>query len=186
MVDYAIGDVAPGVFVVVAAPNEAVRHDLAYLKVGEGPYYLLYRPYHLASLEAPVSVARAVLYGEVTMAALGAPLAECVAAAKRDLRTGEILDGIGGETVFGMADTAAGAQAARAVPIGVLHRARVRRDVMRGAVLTENDVALDESTTIVQLRRRQDVMVRDGTLPHVAPDSAATVGATGMSGRTIC
>jgi predicted homoserine dehydrogenase-like protein len=183
-VDYAIGDVAPGVFVIVTTPSEAVRRDLAYLKAGQGPYYLLYRPYHLASLEAPVSVARAVLYGEVTMSALGAPIAECVAVAKRDLRGGEVLDGIGGETVFGMADTAARASAARAMPIGVVHGARVRRDVACGTVLTDDEVVLDESATVVHLRRLQDAMVRDGTLPPVAP--AAVAGATSLSRSTAC
>jgi predicted homoserine dehydrogenase-like protein len=186
VVDYAIGDVAPGVFLVVTTPSEAVRRDLAYLKAGDGPYYLLHRPYHLASLEAPLSVARAVLNGEVTMAAVGAPLAECVAVAKRDLRAGEVLDGIGGDTVYGLTDAASSAAAAGAVPIGVSHGARVRRDVPRGTTLTEDDVALAETATIVQLRRLQDVMVRNGTLPQVAPAAMVGAGAAGTSGGTAC
>ncbi len=192
--DYAIGDVAPGVFLVVTTPSEAVRRDLAYLKAGDGPYYLLHRPYHLASLEAPLSVARAVLNGEVTMAAVGAPLAECVAVAKRDLRAGEILDGIGGDTVYGLTDAASRVAAAGAVPIGVIHGALVRRDVPRGITLTEEDVALDETATIVSLRRLQDVMVQDGTLPQIAPATAVTAGVTagvtaeasGTAGGTAC
>ncbi len=172
-VDYAIGDVAPGVFVIVTTGSEPVRRDLAYLKAGDGPYYLLYRPYHLASLEAPISVARAVLLGEATMTALGAPVAECVAAAKRDLRAGEVIDGIGGETVYGLTEGADGAAAGRAVPIGVTHGARVTRHVAAGRVLTEDDLALDERATVVQLRRLQDVMVRDGMLPQIAPAAPA-------------
>lgn len=186
VVDYAIGDVAPGVFLIVTTPDPAVRRDLAYLKAGDGPYYLLHRPYHLASLEAPLSVARAVLYGEVTMAAVGAPVAECVAVAKRDLRAGDVIDGIGGETVYGMADGAARVAAARAVPIGVVHGARVLRDVARGATLTEDDVSLDETATIVRLRRLQDGMVREGTLPQVASDAPVAARAGGMSGGTAC
>ena len=173
VVDYAIGNVAPGVFVIATTPNEAARRDLAYLKAGDGPYYLFYRPYHLASLEAPLSVARAVLHDEITMAALGAPVAECVAVAKRDLRAGEVLDGIGGETVYGITDTATGASASRAVPIGVSHGACVRRDVARGSVLTEDVLALDETMPIVHLRRLQDVMVREGTLPAVHAEDFA-------------
>jgi predicted homoserine dehydrogenase-like protein len=163
-VEYAIGDVAPGVFLVVTARSEHVRRDLAYLKMGEGPYHLLHRPFHLASLEAPLSIARAVLDGDATMAAQGAPVAECVAAAKRDLRAGEIVDGIGGAHVYGLAATAAGAVAARSVPIGVVQRARVLRDVARGSVLTQDDVALDDHLMVVQLRRIQDHLARRDAL----------------------
>lgn len=156
VVEYTIGNVAPGVFVIAAAPDGAVRRDLAYLKMGEGPYYLLHRPFHLASLEVPRSIARAVLYGEVTMAASGAPRVECVAAAKRDLPVGEALDGIGGETVYGVAEDAARALGGRAVPIGVLDGARMRRPVRRGTILTAADVEVDEGQAIVALRRRQE------------------------------
>jgi predicted homoserine dehydrogenase-like protein len=178
-VEYAVGDVAPGVFVIVASSSDAVRRDLAYLKAGEGPYYLLHRPYHLASLEAPISVARAVLWGEPTMQAAGAPVAECVAAAKRDLRAGEVLDGIGGETVYGLIDTASAAAAAGAVPLGIARGARLRRDVPAGAVLTDADLVLDERLVVVGLRRVQDALVREGTLPPVMPRAPVPAGATG-------
>ncbi len=164
VVDYAIGDVAPGVFVTATASTAAMRRDLAYLKMGEGPYYLLYRPYHLASLEAPLSLARAVLDREVTMAAAGPPLAECVAVAKRDLGRGEMLDGIGGATVYGLAVPAGWAAEAHAVPIGIVGRARMLREVARGTVLAEADVLLDDGATIVHLRRLQDALVRQGML----------------------
>jgi predicted homoserine dehydrogenase-like protein len=155
VVEYTIGDVAPGVFVVARSHDPAVRRDLAYLRMGAGPYYLLARPFHLASLEVPRSIARAVLYREVTMAAAGPPRVECAAAAKRDLRAGERLDGIGGETVYGVAVDAAEARRSQAVPIGLLEGARLRRPVARGALLTAGDVELDATQTIVALRRRQ-------------------------------
>ncbi|MGH2404254.1 MAG: NAD(P)H-dependent oxidoreductase [bacterium] len=185
-VDYAIGDVAPGVFLTVTTPNHAIRRDLAYLKAGEGPYYLLYRPFHLASLEAPLSVARAVVYGEVTMAATGASVAECVAVAKRDLPAGEVLDTIGGETTYGVADTAARASATRAVPIGIAHGARLIRDVARGVMLTEGDVTLDEGSTIVNLRRLQDSMTMEGMLPQTRQSEEMAIGAAGQGGGNAC
>ncbi len=166
-VEYAVGDVAPGVFLVVTTGSEPVRRDLAYLKMGQGPYYLLYRPFHLASLEAPLSIARAVVDRDPTMAAGGPPRAECVAVAKRDLRAGEILDGIGGTSVYGMAEAASRAAASRGVPIGVVQQARVVRDVPRGTVLTYDDVALDDHLVVVQLRRLQDLLVRQGDLAIV-------------------
>ncbi|MGH2348303.1 MAG: NAD(P)H-dependent oxidoreductase [bacterium] len=165
VVDYAVGDVAPGVFLIVAAGSDAVRRDVAYLKLGDGPYHLLSRPFHLASLEAPLSVARAVLYGEVTMAAAGPPVAECVAVAKRDLGPGDVLDGIGGATVFGQAMDASEARGARAVPIGLVHAARIRRSVARGTRLTADDLTLDESQTIVALRKRQDAWAAQHAVP---------------------
>ncbi|MDR7555286.1 MAG: SAF domain-containing protein [Armatimonadota bacterium] len=171
VVDFAVGDVAPGVFVVGRTDDAALRRDLAYLRMGAGPYYLLYRPYHLASLEAPVTIARAVLDGEVTMAASGAPVAECVAAAKRDLHPGDVLDGIGGDAVYGVTLAADEARAREAVPVGVTTGARVRRPVARDALLTAADVELDESLAVVHLRRLQDVLVRDGTLPPLAADA---------------
>ncbi len=163
-VDYAIGDVAPGVFLVVTSPSAPIRRDLAYLRMGDGPYYLLARPYHLASLEVPLSVARAVLAGEATMQAAAGPVAECVAVAKRDLRAGEVIDGIGGSMVYGVIDTAEETARAGAVPIGVVQGARVQRDVPRGTSLTAADVLLDQSLTIVHLRRQQDALIRRGTL----------------------
>ncbi len=158
VVDYAIGDVAPGVFLVVRTQDPLTQRDLAYLKLGDGPYYLLYRPFHLASLEIPVSVARAALDREVTLQAAGAPRVECVAVAKRDLAPGEVVDGIGGETVYGIALAAEQARAARAVPIGVVAGARVRREIPAGQTVTEDDVELDASKLIVHLRRLQDAL----------------------------
>jgi len=181
VVDFAVGDVAPGVFVVGRADDAALQRDLAYLRMGAGPYYLLYRPYHLASLEAPLTIARAVLDGEITLAAAGAPVAECVAAAKRDLRPGEILDGIGGATVYGVALAADEARARETVPVGVAAGARVRRPVARDALLTAADVELDEALTVVHLRRLQDALVRDGTLPPVAAEAGRLPAAAGST-----
>ncbi len=164
VVEYAIGDVAPGVFVVVRASDERSRRDLEYLRMGSGPYYVMHRPFHLASLEVPISVVRAALDGEVTMRAAGAPLVECVAVAKRDLAAGEELDGIGGETVYGLAVDADEARARSAMPVGVVAGGRTRREIARGQVLTEQDVQLDERSVVVQLRRLQDALVGAGVL----------------------
>jgi len=164
-VDYAIGDVAPGVFLVVTSPRAPIRHDLAYLKMGDGPYYLLSRPYHLASLEVPLSVARAVLAGETTMQAAAGPVAECIAVAKRDLQADEVIDGIGGSMVYGTIDAAGRTVKSGTVPIGVVQGARLRRGVPRGTPLTAADVMLDPSLTIVHLRRQQEALTQRGALP---------------------
>ena len=104
VVEYVNG-VAPGVFVIVTTNLPAVREEMAYLSMGEGPNYVLYRPYHLTSIETPLSAARAYIYHEPTIAPKGAPVSETVAVAKKDMKAGEYLDGIGGYTVYGLIDT---------------------------------------------------------------------------------
>jgi len=155
VVDYCTGPVAPGVFVTVRSDDPTIVDEMSYLSMGPGPYFALYRPYHLASIEAPLSVAEAVLDRTPSLQP-AAWMAEVCAAAKRPLRAGELIDGIGGETVYGVIDSAATARAEGLVPIGLLSGARVVRDVSLGAVLTAADVEIDESATIAVLRRLQD------------------------------
>lgn len=158
VVDYATGPVAPGVFVIGRCDDPTVVAEMDYLKMGPGPYYAFYRPYHLASVEAPLSVAEAVLDRTPSLAPT-AWNAEVVAVAKRDLAAGELVDGIGGTTVHGFTVDAGEAAAADRVPLGLAAGARVLRDVPAGRALTRRDVAVDESTTIATLRRLQDQLL---------------------------
>ena len=75
---------------------------MTYHKMGDGPFYAFYTPYHLCNFEAPLTAARAVLFGDATIAPAGAPVCEVMTVAKRDLRAGEELDGIGGFTCYGV------------------------------------------------------------------------------------
>lgn len=154
-VDFAVG-VAPGVFVIIATDQPEVVRDLQYLKVGPGPYWALYRPYHLANLETPISVARAALRHEATLVPGRVPLAEVVATAKRGLQPGDLIDGIGGECTYGLIYRASEARGIGAVPIGLAAGARVTRAIARGEPLRYDDVELDESQTIFRLRQLQD------------------------------
>jgi len=155
MVDYCTGPVAPGVFVIGRSDHPAVVAEMAYLGMGKGPYYAFYRPYHLASVEAPLSVAEAVVDRTASLAPTTWN-AEVLAVAKRDLVAGEVIDGIGGETVYGTTDAASAVRDDGHVPLGLVAGARVLRDVPEGTVLTTADVAVDETTTIATLRRLQD------------------------------
>ena len=154
-VDYGRG-VAPGVFVVFTTDHPKLVRDLGYLSMGPGPYYALYRPYHLANLETPISIARAVLYGETTLATPNPPSAETAAFAKRDLRVGETIDDLGGYCVYGMIDNAEIARAEGLLPVGLAPGAVVVSPVRTGEPITYRDVQLDESTEIVSLRRLQN------------------------------
>jgi predicted homoserine dehydrogenase-like protein len=163
VIDYATGPVAPGVFVIAKSMNPVVRAELKYLKFGAGPYYSFYRPYHLASIEAVLSIGEVVLDRTPSLAPV-CWQADVVATAKRDLKAGERIDGIGGFTVYGDAVAADIAADKGELPIGLAYGAVLRRDVAQGMALTYEDVALDERKTIVALRRLQDVLLAEGTL----------------------
>ncbi|HZT98945.1 MAG TPA: SAF domain-containing protein [Ktedonobacteraceae bacterium] len=159
VVDYALGDIAPGVFLIITTNQPKVIKDLKYLRLGPGPYWALYRPYHLANIETPISVAQAVLLKQTTLAPQGPPVAETTTVAKRDLRAGEVLDGLGATSVYGGIERAEVAREARMLPLGLSERARVRRDIARGQTLTYDDVELDERSFIVHARRLQDMLI---------------------------
>ena len=160
VVDYTIGKgVAPGVFVVVEATHPRVIERMDDLHVGKGPYYAFHRPYHLTSLEVPLSCARAVLYGKADMVPLPRPVAEVCALAKRDLAAGEIFDAIGETCYRSWTMTAAEAAAARAVPVGLLEGGKVLKPVRKGELLTAENAAPDTSTRLWALRKKQEAMI---------------------------
>lgn len=160
VVDYTIGKgVAPGVFVVVEATHPRVIERMDDLHVGKGPYYAFHRPYHLTSLEVPLSCARAVLYGKADMVPLPRPVAEVAAVAKRDLASGETFDAIGETCYRSWTMTASEAAAARAVPVGLLEGGKVLKPVRKGDLLTLENAAPDTSTRLWALRRKQEEMV---------------------------
>ena len=158
VVDFATGPVAPGVFVVARSDEPTVIEEMDYLGMGSGPYYSFYRPYHLASIEAPLSIPAAVLdhHSDIFPRAWRA---EVAAGAKRTLREGDVIDGIGGECVYGVIDDAETAKSEGLVPLGLLAGGRVTREIAVDQVLTYDDVEIDTSTTIAQLRALQDQLL---------------------------
>lgn len=160
VVDYTIGKgVAPGVFVVVEATHPRVIERMDDLHVGKGPYYAFHRPYHLTSLEVPLSCARAVLYGKADMVPLPKPVAEVAALAKRDLAVGETFDAIGETCYRSWTMTAGEAATARAVPVGLLEGGKVLKPVKKGDLLTLENATPDTTTRLWALRQKQEEMV---------------------------
>ncbi|MGT2749825.1 NAD(P)H-dependent oxidoreductase [Streptococcus orisasini] len=157
VVEYVDG-IAPGVFVIVEGQNEGVKHEMNYLlKVGDRDHHIIYRPYHLCSLETPLTIARAVLEHDYAIVPLGAPIAETVAVAKRDIKAGEKIDGIGGFCVRGVVETHEDMKKNDNVPIGLVGGNSVaKRDIKDGTFLTYDDIELDETTTVYKLRKLQD------------------------------
>ncbi|MBB5632772.1 putative homoserine dehydrogenase-like protein [Cryobacterium mesophilum] len=163
VVDYATGPVAPGVFVTAKANDPVVQAELSYLKLGAGPYFSFYRPYHLASIEAILTIGEIIIDGQRSLAPV-AWNADVTARAKRDLGVGDRIDGIGGEHVYGDAVSSVTAAAGKELPIGLTYGATLVREVKKGTPLTYDDVQLDETKTIVILRRLQDRLLADGVL----------------------
>jgi predicted homoserine dehydrogenase-like protein len=161
-VDYTLaGDFAGGVFVIARAEHpEMVKPYLRYLKMGDGPDYLFFRPYHLCHIETPLSAAEAVIYREPTIAPLGAPIAHTIALAKRDLKAGEVLDGIGGFTVYGELESAGKAHGL--LPIGLTDNLTLTRDIPMDQPIPLDAVDLDESSLLVKLWREQQRMTTSG------------------------
>ncbi|MDC1541942.1 SAF domain-containing protein [Candidatus Pseudothioglobus singularis] len=161
VVEYVNG-LAPGVFVIVKSELEPVDQELRYLlKVDSdhSHHYTLYRPYHLASLETPISIAKAVLHHDTTIHPLGAPISETVAVAKKDIKAGEKLDGIGGYSVRGVLETHHDMKQNGHIPIGLISGNVVaKKDIKEGQFLTSDDVELDHNTTVWKLRSLQDQM----------------------------
>lgn len=156
-VDYTIGTgVAPGVFCVVKPRHERAIERMADLKVGPGPCFSLIRPFHLTSLETPLSAVRAVMHRRPDMEPVDRPVAECGAVAKRDLAVGETLGRIGQADYRGFAMTWLEGRAKRALPLGLAEKARVSRAIRAGELLTHENCTADETLVVTRIRRDLD------------------------------
>ena len=157
IVDYVVGALpAPGVFVLATHDEPIHRHYLNLYKLGEGPLYSFYTPYHLCHFEAPFSLARAVLFGDAVMAPAGPPRVDVVATAKTELKSGETLDGMGGYMTYGQCETAAITREEGLLPVGLAGGCRLVNDVPRDAVLRYDDVEVPSGRLQDELRGRQD------------------------------
>ena len=158
IVDYTLGgDFGGGIFIIARAEHpQMVQPYLKYLKMGDGPNYLFYRPYHLCHIETPLSAAEAVLYREPTIAPMGRPVAQTITIAKRDLKAGEMLDGIGGYKQYGQIDTVWNCRGL--LPIGLSDGVRLTRDIKLDEPIPLDSVELDESKLLTRLWREQEKM----------------------------
>lgn len=159
VVDYGIGDINPGVFVIVTTDHPRLIEGLVQRDMGNGPNYLLFRPYHLCSIETPITAAQAVIYGESTAHPMRKLTSECITVAKKDLKAGQILDGIGEFCYRASIEKAEIAKAGKMLPVGLAKGAKLLCDVARDEVITYDMVELDNNSVLLQLRRLQDQMM---------------------------
>ena len=158
IVDYVVGATpSPGVFVLAANEDPEREIYLRYGKLGDGPLYSFYVPYHLTALEVPLSVARVALFRDhVVSSRPSPPRVDVVACAKRDLRAGDVLDGLGGFMTYGVCERAEAVTNEGLLPIGIAEGSRMRRDVPRDRALTLDDLELPEGRLVIDLRREQE------------------------------
>ncbi|MEQ1899328.1 MAG: SAF domain-containing protein [Devosia sp.] len=160
VVDFTIGKgVAPGVFVIVEAEHPRIIERMDDLHVGKGPYYSFFRPYHLTSLEVPLTAARIMLYGKPDMVPLPNPVAEVCAVAKRDLAIGETFDAIGETCYRSFTLEISDARRQQAVPVGLLEGGKVTAPIRKGDLITRANAAPDATTRLYALRKLQDEML---------------------------
>ncbi len=157
-VDYSTGKVAPGVFAIVTTDDLHIMGDMKFYSMGPGPYYLLYRPYHLCSIETPLSIAEAVIYGETTLVS-DRMVSEVVPIAKRDLKVGETVGEIGSADIYSTLYTYQEAKGKKAIPTGLILGGTVLKDITKGEMLTEDNVAPDTTKIVYKLRQMQDAML---------------------------
>lgn len=158
IVDYGIGDINPGVFIIVTTKNQRIIDGLVQRDMGTGPNYLLYRPYHLCSIETPLTAAQAVIYGESTAHPMDYLISECITIAKKDLKAGEKLDAIGEYCYRASVEHADIAKAGNMLPVGLAKGAVLKVNVPKDDVITYDMVELNNNSVLLQLRRLQDQM----------------------------
>jgi predicted homoserine dehydrogenase-like protein len=157
IIDYVVGSKpGPGVYVLGTHDDPKQRHYLELYKLGKGPLYSFYTPYHLCHFEVPNSVARAVDFADAALVPAGAPKVDVVTTAKRDLKAGQVLDGLGEYDTYGVAESTPVTRAENLLPMGVAVGCTLLRDVAKDEVLTYADVTLPPGRLIDQLREEQE------------------------------
>lgn len=157
IVDYVVNvaEPSPGVFALGTHDHPIQKHYLNLYKLGEGPLYLYYTPYHLCHFEVPFTVARAVLFNDAALTPIGKPYVEVITAAKTDLKAGQTIDGIGHYMVYGLAENADVTYAENLLPIGVSEGCILKRDIPKDQAITYDDVLLPEGRLVDKLRKEQ-------------------------------
>jgi predicted homoserine dehydrogenase-like protein len=159
IVDYVVGSKPnPGVFILATHDDPKQRHYLNLYKLGPGPLYSFYTPYHLCHFEVPISVARVALCGDAVLQPIDGPLVDVIATAKTDLKAGDTIDGLGGYMTYGQCETYQQSRADDLLPIGLAQGCRLRRDIPKDTVLTYADVDVPAGRVIDLLRREQDTL----------------------------
>jgi predicted homoserine dehydrogenase-like protein len=164
-VDYALGaQPGNGAFVVVHSDQSITQQYMRYFKMGDGPLYVFYTPFHLPTIQLSATIGRVALFGDAAIAPAGPPVADVVATAKRDLRAHATLDGIGGFDCYGTIEDAGIAARENLLPMGLAGGCKLVRNVPRDSALTYADVELPHGRLCDRLRGKQDAWLVEQSL----------------------
>jgi predicted homoserine dehydrogenase-like protein len=156
LVDYVLGaEPAPGVFVLGFNEDPIEQQYLNYYKMGSGPLYVFYTPYHLCHFEVPLTVARAALFHDAAVKPIAGPVCDVIAIAKKDLVAGEMLDGIGGFACYGMLDNSDVCETESLLPMGLVEGCRIKNNVPKDRPVTYRDVSLPANRLCDRMRTEQ-------------------------------
>jgi predicted homoserine dehydrogenase-like protein len=156
LVDYVLGaEPGPGIFILGYNEHPIKQSYLKYLKMGDGPLYAFYTPYHLCHLEVPLTAARATLFHDAAIAPMGAPVCSVMTVAKRDLRSGEVLDGIGGFTCYGVIDQTDVCHNENVLPMGLSDGCRLTTNIPQDQPITYDDVDVPQGRLCDKLYEEQ-------------------------------
>jgi predicted homoserine dehydrogenase-like protein len=156
LVDYLLGaEPHTGAFVLGFNDHPVKRQYMNYFKMGDGPLYVFYTPYHLPHVQIATTVARAVLFHDATVAPLGKPSCEVITVAKRDLKKGELLDGIGGFTCYGTIDNSPVCRKENLLPMGLSDGCCLTVDVRRDQAVAYSDIELPQRRLCDKLKDEQ-------------------------------
>jgi predicted homoserine dehydrogenase-like protein len=156
LVDFVLGaEPHTGAFVMGYNDHPLKKKYMSYFKFGEGPLYMFYTPYHLPHMQLPHSVARAVLFKDPTLAPIGAPVCDTMAVAKRDLKAGETLDGMGGFTCYGLVDSYDNCRRGDYLPMALSVDCRLKRSIAKDQPISYRDVELPAGRLCDKLRAEQ-------------------------------
>lgn len=160
IVDYVVGTPLTKVFVLAEHSDPKQRHYLNLYKMGEGPLYPFFTPYHLVHFEVPNAIARVVLFRDQVALPLGGPVVEVCAVAKRDLKAGEILDNSGMYMTYGEAANVEEMCSGRYLPEGLVEGCKLVHSVAKDSVVTYDDVELPPNRLADRLRAEQYLLFR--------------------------
>lgn len=165
IVDYVVGASPPaGIFVLATHDNPGQQKFLNLYKLGEGPLYVFYNPYHICHFEVPLTCARVALFNDAACTPLGAPTVEVITTAKTNLKAGETIDGIGGYKSYGQCEAAEITAEQELLPMGLAEGCILKRDIPRDQVISYSDVILPKGRFSDKLRQEQNEYFKLTTL----------------------
>lgn len=160
IVDFTVGaKPGPGVFVYASSDGDPFTEKyLKYGKLGDGPLYSFYIPYHLLFFEIPNSIVRMVDFNDIIIAPKGGPMVDVISIAKTNLKKGETLDRMGGFKTYGVCENHEITKKENLLPIGLANKCILTKDIKKDSPISYNDVILPKNRLGDLLKKEQDLL----------------------------